>query len=221
VTGRRVFVAGATGFVGRALAPALLARGHAVRALARPGSESRVPAGCEVVAGDPLDGASYAARIAPCDTFVHLVGTPHPAPWKGASFRRVDLGSAREAAGAAAQAGVRHFVYVSVAQPAPVMGAYVAARAEAEAAIRATGMAATFLRPWYVLGPGRRWPLALAPMYRALEAIPATRVAARRLGFVTLAAMVAALLAAVEAPPAGGEVRVLDVEAIRSAGGRG
>jgi uncharacterized protein YbjT (DUF2867 family) len=213
---RRVFVAGATGFVGKALVPVLVARGHTVRALARPGSEARAPQGCEVVIGDALAGATYEAGVAACDTFAHLIGTPHPAPWKGASFRRVDLGSAREAAAVAARAGVRHFVYVSVARPAPVMRAYVEARAEAEAAILATGLAATILRPWYVLGPGRRWPLALVPVYRALEAFPATRESARRLGLVTLDAMVSSLVAAIEDPPAAG-VRVLDVTAIQAA----
>jgi len=50
-----VFVAGGTGYLGGRLIPLLLARGHRVRALARRGSESRVPPGAEVVAGDPFD----------------------------------------------------------------------------------------------------------------------------------------------------------------------
>ena len=50
---RHVFVAGGTGYIGRQLLPLLVERGHRVHALARGGSESRVPAGCEVVGGDP------------------------------------------------------------------------------------------------------------------------------------------------------------------------
>ena len=96
---------------------------------------------------------------------------------------------------------------------------YMEARAEAAAAIVAAGLAVTILRSWYVLGPGRRWPLALVPVYRALEALPATRETARRLGLVTLDAMVAALAAAVEDPPAAG-ARIVDVPAIRAAVGR-
>ena len=116
---------------------------------------------------------------------------------------------------AAADAGVQHFVYLSVAQPAPMMKAYVAVRAECEAEIRAAGLNATILRPWYVLGPGHRWPYALIPLYRVLEMIPATREGARRLGLVTLEQMTAALIEAVENPIEG--VRTMEVPAIREA----
>ena len=57
----------------------------------------------------------------------------------------------------------------------PAMKAYVAARAEAEAFLRDTVRNATFLRPWYVLGPGHRWPYALIPFYFLAEKLPATR----------------------------------------------
>jgi len=213
---RRVFITGGTGYLGRRLIPALLGRGHEVRALARPGSESRLPAGCETVPGNALVEASFATRVAPADTFVHLVGVSHPAPWKERQFREVDLASARASAVAARTAGIRHFIYLSVAQPAPVMRAYVAIRAECEAHIAASGLPATFVRPWYVLGPGHRWPLALIPFYALAERLPATRDTARRLGLVTLQEMIHALVQAVENPPAG--ARILGVQEIRRVG---
>ncbi len=74
-------------------------------------------------------------------------------------------GSIRATARAATSAKASHIVYVSVAHPAPVMRAYIAAREEGEALIAATGIAATILRAWYVLGPGHRWPIVLAPLY--------------------------------------------------------
>jgi uncharacterized protein YbjT (DUF2867 family) len=209
----KVFVTGATGHMGRQLIPALLANGHQVRALARSGSEERVPGGCEIVSGDPLEAQSYSEKISPCDTLVHLVGVTHPNPAKASQFRDVDLKSVEQALVAAKDSGVNHMVYVSVAQPAPIMKAYVAARAEAEALIRQTGINATILRPWYVLGPGRRWPLAILPVYWAMEALPSTRESARRLGLLTTRQMTGALVSAVEHPPAG--VRVADVSEIR------
>jgi uncharacterized protein YbjT (DUF2867 family) len=210
-----VFLTGGTGYVGRRLATELLARGHAVRALVRPGSLGKLPAGCRAVAGDALDHASFAGAVRPGDTFVQLVGTPHPNPRKAAEFERVDFVSARESVMAARAAGVAHFVYVSVAHPAPAMRAYVAVRARCEALVRESGVAATFVRPWYVLGPGHRWPYLLVPVYALFERLPGTRETARRLGLVTLDDMVAALVQAVESPPAG--VRIVEVPRIRGA----
>lgn len=196
-----VFVTGATGYLGRALIPALLARGHQVRALIRPGSESKVPAGTQCVIGDALDAASYQNAIAPADTFVHLVGTPRPNPFKGKQFRAVDLVSIRAAVSAAVHARVGHFVYLSVAHPAPIMAAYIAVRKEGEALLEASGLPTTILRPWYVLGPGHYWPFALAPIYGLLERLRPTREMVLRLGLVTIAEMVAALVDAIEEPP--------------------
>lgn len=212
--GSGVFVAGGTGYIGRPLVGELLRRGHAVRALVRPGSEGKLPAGATPVAGDALRAETFAAAVTPAKTFVQLVGVSHPSPAKAAKFRSVDLTSLRASVDAAVKAGVDHFVYLSVAQPAPaIMKAYAAARAEGEAIVRATGMKATFLRPWYVLGPGHRWPYLLVPAYFVFERLPGTRDAARRIGLVTLPEMVAALVHAVENPPDG--VRIVEVPGIR------
>jgi uncharacterized protein YbjT (DUF2867 family) len=208
-----VFVTGGTGYVGRALIPVLLGRGHTVRALARPGSERSLPAGVEVVLGDALRAETFAHAIAPADTVVHLVGTPRPSPLKAAQFQAVDLVSIRATVAAATWGSVRHLVYVSVAHPALVMRAYIAVRQEGEALIRASRLPATVLRPWYVVGPGHWWPCVLYPLYALGEWLPATRAGARRLGLVTRGQLVTALIRAVEDPPAG--VRVVEVPAIR------
>jgi hypothetical protein len=72
------------------------------------------------------------------------------------------------------------------------------------------------VRPWYVLGPGHRWPLALQPLYALAERIPSLRDSARRLGLVTLEQMVDTLVWAVENPPAG--TRIIDIPEIRNGG---
>jgi uncharacterized protein YbjT (DUF2867 family) len=210
-----VFVTGGTGYVGLRVIAALVARGHRVRALVRARATGRLPDGVEAVVGDALDGATFAGAIAPADTLLQLVGTPRPSPAKAAEFERVDLVSARESARVAAGAGIRHFVYVSVAQPAPIMRAYVDVRARGEALIRATGVPATFLRPWYVLGPGHRWPYALVPVYWVLKKLASTRDTARRLDLIAVRTMVRALVAAIESPPRA-EVRIWDVETMRA-----
>ena len=210
----RVFVTGGTGYVGRPLITQLLERGHEVQALVRPGSERKLPAGCQAILGDALEGKSYASKINPADTFVQLVGVSHPNPSKAAEFRNVDLASGRSAIEAAQNAGVQHFVYVSVAHPAPVMKTYIEVRSQCEAMIGQSGMNATILRPWYVLGPGHRWPYLLLPMYKLMELLPSTREGATRLGLVTLKQMVRALVHVVETPAKG--VRVVEVPEIRA-----
>jgi uncharacterized protein YbjT (DUF2867 family) len=210
---KRVFVSGGTGYLGQMLVRRLLERGHDVHVLARPGSEAKVPRGAQVVAGNALDAATFSAAVAPCDTFVQLTGVAHPAPWKERQFRAIDLVSLRASALAAKAAGVSHFVYVSVAQPAPIMQAYIRVRQECEAYLAELGLTATILRPWYVLGPGHWWPVALKPVYAMLARFESTRASAERLGLVTRAEMVAALVWAVENPATG--TNLIEVPAIR------
>jgi uncharacterized protein YbjT (DUF2867 family) len=214
-TGRKVFITGGTGYIGGGLIPRLLARGHCVVALARSQSQGKLPAGCRVVCGDALDGDSYSADAASCDTFVQLVGVAHPSPKKAREFVSIDQKSAMEAIRVARQHGARHFVYLSVAHPAPVMRAYIEARSACEDELARSGLNATVLRPWYVLGPGHRWPYALLPLYWIAGCLPRTRESARRLGLVTRPQIIAALVEAIENPAEG--IRIVEVPRIRSA----
>jgi uncharacterized protein YbjT (DUF2867 family) len=213
---RNVFISGATGYMGRPLAIELVKAGHAVRALARPGSEHKLPPNCTSVVGNALDAASFEQEVA-ADTFVHLVGVPNPSPAKAAQFRSIDLTALRASVAAAASAEVGHFVYVSVAHPAPAMKAYIAVRTECEEIIRSSGLNATILRPWYVLGPHHRWPYLLLPAYWLAERIPTMREGAQRLGLVRLDQMIGALVKAVNEPTQG--INVVEVPQIRAAGG--
>jgi uncharacterized protein YbjT (DUF2867 family) len=187
-----------------------------VRALARESSRDKLPTGCDPVIGNPLDSATFTDQMRGCDTVVQLVGVPKPAPWKGPQFRAVDRRSGLASIEAATKAGVSHFIYVSVAHPAPIMKAYIAVRHECEDRLRASGLRATILRPWYILGPGHWWPLALQPLYRLLERVPSTKASARRLGLVTIQQMLQTLAWAVEHPA--DRVRIIEVPEIRRLG---
>ena len=126
-----VFVTGGTGFIGHLIA-SLVGRGHRVQDLLRDGSQRKLAQGAEAVVLDPLSVASIASHLTPANTFVQLVGVRHPNPSKAAEFRAIDQTAGCAGAEAAARSGVRHFVYVSVAQPAPVIKAYVAVRSAVE-----------------------------------------------------------------------------------------
>lgn len=185
--------------------------------MVREGSVGKVPHGAIPVTGDALNTQSLISLLRPGETVIHLVGTPHPNPFKGRQFQQVDLASIRAMVIAAKKAAVSHLVYLSVAHPAPVMKRYLAVRMLGESMIRETGITATFMRPWYILGPGRTWPKLAIPFYRIAEAMPLTRPMAERLGLVTVEQMVCALVAAVEVPPAAGKQKVIDVPKIRAA----
>ena len=212
-----ILVTGGTGYIGAHLVPVLVAHGHRVRVLAREQSAGRVAAGATTVIGDALDELSVQSALKPGDTLIHLVGTPHPNPSKADQFEKVDLVSIRATVAAAKNAAIFHLVYVSVAQPAPVMRAYLWVRTLGESMIREAGLTATILRPWCVLGPGREWPVLIKPLYKLAEMIPLTRATAERLGLITIEQMVNALVRAVENPPLLGQRRIVDVPGIKSA----
>ncbi len=208
----KVFIAGATGYMGSRLAEQLVGRGHSVSGLVRPGSEKRLPVGCEPVIGDALDRRTFVDKVGGQETYLQLVGVAHPSPAKAREFREIDLKSGEESVAVAVANKVKHFVYISVAHPAPAMKAYIEVRTQCEDLIRKSGLNATILRPWYVLGPGHYWPYALKPFYWLARQIPPTRDGARRLGLVTLPQMIAALVASVESPATG--IRIIEVPEI-------
>lgn len=210
-----ILVTGGTGYIGCRLVPALLQRGHRVRVLTREQSLERVPPGATPVVGDALDESSVAAALREGDTVVHLVGTRHPTPSTADQFEKVDLVSIRTTVRAAKSSAIAHLVYVSVAQPAPVNPAYLWIRTLGETMIRESGLAATILRPWRIVGPGRRWPKAMKPLYKLAELFFATRTTVQRLGSVTLDQFIDALVMEVENPPARGQWRIVDVPGIK------
>ena len=209
-----VFITGATGYIGSRVIPALLERGHTVRALIRPGSEKKLAPGAWPILGNALNAASFARYVELSDTFIQLVGVAHPSPSKAEEFQKIDLVSVRESVKALEGSTIRHFIYLSVAHPAPAMKAYVAVREEGERLVRESGIPATFVRPWYVLGPGHWWPYAILPLYWIWGAFPSQRDTARRLYPVKLAQVVSAIVDAVEHPPSG--VRVIEAPELQS-----
>lgn len=213
---RHVFITGGTGYMGKRLITLLLERDYAVKALVRKGSENKLPKGCSYVTGNAFNASTFSNDIPGGATFVQLLGVAHPGPAKKEQFRTIDLASVKASAEAAKHAGVQHFVYVSVAQmPTTIMHDFQQCRAEGEALIRATQIPVTFIRPWYVVGPGHYWPLLFQPLFTILEWIPFTSQKAKALRLVRLRQMLHTLLYAIENMPAEG-VNIIEVDGIRN-----
>ncbi len=210
-----VFITGATGYIGTRLTKQLLQRGHRVKALIRKGSEHKVVKGAGIVIADPFDPESFQSSIPKNAVFVQLLGVPHPSPKKAKQFTEIDLRSVKASADAATIAGVSHFVYISVAMaPSKLMAAYQAVRQEGEAYCENNNLSCTFIRPWYVLGPGHYWPILLLPLYGIAELVPSWRQKARTMALVTLGQVLRTLINTVEAEPV--PIRIIDTRQIRN-----
>jgi uncharacterized protein YbjT (DUF2867 family) len=212
---KQIFITGGTGYMGQRLITLLIDKGYTIKALVRKGSENKLPPGCSYIMGNPFNASTFSKDIPAEAIFVQLLGVAHPGPAKREQFRVIDLASAKASAEAALQAAVQHFVYVSVAQtPVSIMRDFQQCRAEGEAAIRATQIPATFIRPWYVVGPGHYWPLFFQPLFTILEWIPFTSAKAKGLRLITLKQMLNTLLYAIENMPSSG-VNIIEIDDMR------
>jgi len=210
---QNIFITGGTGYMGTRLIKALQNQEYLIRALVRKGSENKLSRGCAMITGNALDASSYQDKIEPSSIFVHLVGVAHPSPSKKEQFKKIDLVSIQEAAKAAVYAHVDHFIYLSVSQyPTKIMREFQQVRAEGERLLLQTGLKTSFIRPWYVLGPGHWWPILLKP-FLFIAKYAGKKEAVENLDTVTLPQMINILLYAIKNPP--GRNAVYDVPAIK------
>src|SRR5690349_24633665 len=109
----KVFLTGATGFVGSHLVPRLLADGHDVRALVRDPSAAKAKLGDKVqlVHGDAVTGQGIAGGIVGCDSVIHLIGIIMES--RGATFEMAHVATTRNILMASQAAGVRRWVQMS------------------------------------------------------------------------------------------------------------
>lgn len=111
----RVFVTGASGFIGQALCHALVTKGDEVFGLVRSGAGNF--AGMTVVQGELDDEVTMKAALEGIECVVHLAGRAHlladTSPDPLAEFRAVNRDATLRLAALAQDAGVKRFVFIS------------------------------------------------------------------------------------------------------------
>ena len=169
-----IALTGATGFVGRHVADALIARGHAVRALARhPERAARLAArGAQIVSGDLSDADALRALAGGADVLVHLVGII--VETGAATFAAVHVEGTRAALAAARAAGVRRVVHMSAvgARNDPTATRYHRTKWQAEQLVRESRLPHVIFRPSLVNGPENVPIRILARLHHLLPAVP-------------------------------------------------
>jgi len=111
----KCFVTGASGFIGSNLVQELLARGHRVKALLRPGTQERGLLGqkFERVTGDLSDRRLLEKELAGCDWCFHIAASYHLWMRNYAPMYAVNVDGTRTVLEAAGKAGCQRIVYTS------------------------------------------------------------------------------------------------------------
>ena len=140
-----ILLAGGTGHLGGALTRLLSARSSRVRVLSRDPSRAAVPEGVELVAGDVRIPSSLEPALVDVETVISAITGFGPG---GSGPRQVDLQGNRNVIAAAAAAGVKHFILVSIhgASSDHPMELY-RAKFTAEESLRSSNREWTIVRP--------------------------------------------------------------------------
>lgn len=151
----KVFLTGATGFVGGHLLKRLLAEGHTVRALVRDPAKASLSASSQlqIVRGDVIENTGLDEGIAGCEAVIHLVGIIMEA--KGLTFEGVHHIGTRNVVEAAKRNGIKRFIQMSaLGVRADGVAEYQTSKWKGEEVVRQSGIPYCILRPSLIFGPG-------------------------------------------------------------------
>src|SRR5690554_5733783 len=136
----RVLVTGGTGILGTELRPRLDAAGYAVRIMSRRAPQPGEDAGVEWAQADINTGDGLPAAVRDVDTIIHAASAGF-----GDSYR-ADVQGTRRLLEAAREAGVGHFIYISIVGIDRIDYEYYRHKLEAEKLIEQSGMPFSILR---------------------------------------------------------------------------
>jgi uncharacterized protein YbjT (DUF2867 family) len=200
----KVLVTGATGFVGPAVANAIVDAGHHVRVLERkPGSWSKAKIRCqEAVQGDMTDPDSLRRAIDGREVVVHLVAIRQG---REEQFHRIMVEGTRSLIAAAKDAGVKRFVLMSAlgtTEETKDLVPYYNAKWTQEKDLEASGLEYVLFRPSFVFGREG----GILPTFRKLARLtpvtPITGPGSQRIQPIWIDDVAAYFAAAVDKPEA-------------------
>ncbi|WP_188067257.1 complex I NDUFA9 subunit family protein [Brevibacillus brevis] len=169
----KVFLTGATGFVGRGILERLQAEGYETVCLTRAGSTGKLPftettnPHVTEATGDLFDKESLMRAMQGCDAVIHLVGIIREQPGKGISFSRIHVEGTKNVLDAAKQAGIKRIVHMSaLGARKNATSAYHQTKYEAEQLVQTSGIPYVIFRPSVIFGPGDEFVNMLADLVR-------------------------------------------------------
>jgi len=169
---QRIFVTGATGFVGRHVVPRLVESGHVVRILARgPVRQHLLPEGVEVSQTSLTDQKGLEAALSGVDAVVHLVAIIRE---RGeATFDTVNHLGTASLAKAALSAGVSRFVLMgAIGAVDDPRFPYLQSKWRGEQALIQSGVPYTILRGSIIFGEGDEFLNTLGGLVRVFPLVP-------------------------------------------------
>ncbi len=147
----KVLVTGATGFIGKRLVKALLAKGYNVRCMVRR-PDTGLPTGANPIIGDLLEPARLDAAFRGIDTAFYLV---HSMGGGRAGFERRDRQAAEYFVAAAEKGGVRRVIYLGgLGEQGSGLSEHLASRLEVAHILMKGAFSTTFLRAPVIIGAG-------------------------------------------------------------------
>ena len=136
----RILVTGGAGGLGRELTPRLQKSGHPVRIMSHRSQPDNLSSNLEWAQADLETGAGLGSAVSGVETIIHAATSP------AKHTKQVDVNGAHRLLEAARQAGVSHFIHVSIVGIERIPFPYYEAKVAGEAVVRGGGISYTILR---------------------------------------------------------------------------
>jgi len=172
----KVLLTGATGFVGGHLTRELIAKGHSVVPLIRPGSEKQLPGKDDKITpvyGDILKPETFRKALGECDAVIHLIGIRREFPQRGITYQKLHIEATRNIVQIAEESGIRRYVHMSALGTSPDSASgYFRSKATAEELVRNSSLEYTIFSPSIIFGPGDEFINYFADVISTFHVIP-------------------------------------------------